>query len=182
MRSRLLLVAVVSLVGVGCESGPRSAYLTTPTGAKSVGSVPGAQLDAKVCDGVVELRPEYTVLDESSLMQFLQRRGYELRRTRARSDLVYVDVLNAGGEAPVRLRVAVLPNPQAAGRELHEAVLDHGPGSWGVHRSNLAVLAPIGDTDRVVAFASKTQLACWGVLTVAGRDDSFVIPGGYIEL
>ena len=26
------------------------------------------------------------------------------------------------------------------------------------------------------------SLACWGVLTVAGRDDTFVVPGGYREL
>jgi hypothetical protein len=128
------------------------------------------------------MKPEYTILDEGSLMRFLQARGYELRRVRARSDLVYVDVMNSGGQQPVRLRVAVLPNAQAAGRDLHEALLEHGPGSWGVHRSNLAVLAPIGSPEQVVAFATKTQLACWGVLTTAGRDDTFVITGGYTEL
>jgi hypothetical protein len=34
----------------------------------------------------------------------------------------------------------------------------------------------------MLAFALKTRLACWGVLTVAGRDDDFVVPGGYTEL
>jgi hypothetical protein len=95
---------------------------------------------------------------------------------------IAIDVVNAGGEIPARLRVAVLPNAQLAGRELHEALLEHGPGSWGVHRSNLAVLAPIGSPDQVVAFATKTQLACWGVITTSGRDDTFVITGGYTEL
>ena len=159
--------------------------MTTPaTGAAKVseGTVPTMRINPSVCQGMAELKPEYTILDETSLMRFLQSRGYELRRTRARADLVYVDVVNAGGEIPVRLRVAVLPNAQAAGRELHEALLEHGPGSWGVHRSNLAVLAPIGSPDQAVAFATKTQLACWGVMTIAGRDDTFVITGGYTEL
>lgn len=188
MKRTAILVALAvfgTLGSVGCESGPKSAYLSTPGGGSKYaegGSLPGVRLQPQTCNGIAELKPEYTVLDESSLMRFLQARGYELRRTRARSDLVYVDVLNAGGDQPVRLRVAVLPNAQAAGRELHEAILEHGPGSWGVHRSNLAVLAPIGNPDQVAAFAGKTQLACWGVLTMAGRDDTFVVPGGYTEL
>lgn len=187
MKSACSVVAALtlSLSAVGCDSGPKSAYLHTPASATtrvSQGTLPEMHLEPSVCQGVAEMKPEYTVLDESSLMRFLQSRGYELRRTRARSDLVYVDVLNSGGETPVRLRVAVLPSAQQAGRELHEAILEHGPGSWGVHRSNLAVLAPIGSPEQVVAFAAKTQLACWGVLTTAGRDDTFVIPGGYTEL
>lgn len=176
-------IACAALV-LGCGGGPKIAYLTTPGGASKYaeGSLPTMRLTPNVCQGVAEMKPEYTVLDESSLMRFLQARGYELRRTRARSDLVYVDVLNGGGDQPVRLRVAVLPSAQGAGRELHEAILDHGPGAWGVHRSNLAVLAPIGSPAQVAAFAGKSQLACWGVLTMAGLDDSFVIPGGYTEL
>lgn len=181
---------IAVLLSLGCSSGPKSAYMTTPhsgTVTVSVSTTSDAQLPAgriapQTCQGVAEMKPEYTLLDESSLMRFLQARGFELRRTRARSDLVYVDILNAGGEQPLRLRVAVLPSAQAAGRELHEALLEHGPGSWGIHRSNLAVLAPIGAADQVVAFAGKSQLACWGVLTFTGRDDTFVVPGGYTEL
>lgn len=182
MRAWLALLIVVS---AGCGTGPKSAYLSTPAASKtqiSEGTLPAMRIKEEVCRGVAEMKPEYTVLDEGSLMRFLQARGYELRRTRARADLVYVDVVNAGGEIPVRLRVAVLPNAQMAGRELHEAILEHGPGSWGIHRSNLAVLGPIGGEAQVAAFATKTQLACWGVLTTAGLDDTFVIPGGYTEL
>jgi hypothetical protein len=50
-----------------------------------------------------------------------------------------------------------------------------------VHRGNLAVLAPIGSMDQILEFAGRTKLACWGVLTVAARDDDFVVPGGYME-
>ncbi|MDF2698430.1 MAG: hypothetical protein K0S65_6814, partial [Labilithrix sp.] len=55
-------------------------------------------------------------------------------------------------------------------------------GSWGIHRANIAVLAPPGSVPDILAFVGKTKLACWGVLTVAGRDDAFVVPGGYREL
>jgi hypothetical protein len=184
MRVRTFATILMTSALSACGAGPKSAYLSTPGGGSKYaeGTLPGMRLTPATCQGVAEMRPEYTVLDESSLMRFLKARGYELGRTRARSDLVYVDVLNAGGDAPVRLRVAILPSAQQAGRDLHEAILDHGPGSWGVHRSNLAVLAPIGNPDQVAAFAGKSQLACWGVLTMAGRDDTFVITGGYTEL
>lgn len=144
-------------------------------------ATPGyARLKPSACQGE-PLKPEYAPLNEGELVKFLTAHGYESKTVRARSDLVYVDVTNAG-DHPVRLRVAILPDPPAAGKELHEAILQHGQGSWGVHRSNLAVLAPIGDPDEVIAFAVKTKLACWGVLTMAGLDDTFVVPGGYIEL
>jgi hypothetical protein len=138
------------------------------------------RLKPSACQGEL-LKPEYAPLSEGALVKFLTAHGYESRIVRARGDLVYVDIMNAG-EHPVRLRVAILNDPPAAGRELHEAILQHGPGSWGVHRSNLAVLAPIGDPDEVVSFAVKTKLACWGVFTMAGLDDTFVVPGGYLEL
>jgi hypothetical protein len=151
-------------------------YVTSP-------SEPGQdRISAEVCRGVPENKPESARLDEAALVSFLQHNGYETRTVRARGDLVYVDVLNAGnGNQPVRLRVAVLDDAQAAANDLHSAILEHGPGSWGVHRSNLAVLAPIGDMSQILEFAGKSKLACWGVLTVAGRDDDFVVPGGYME-
>jgi hypothetical protein len=140
-----------------------------------------ARLRPEVCDGVAENKPEMTRLDENALVSFLQRQGFEVHAARARADLVYLDVTNAGGQQPVRLRVAVLEDARAAGKDLHNAVLQHGDGAWGVHRSNLAVLAPIGSMDQILEFAGRSKLACWGVLTVAGRDDDFVVPGGYME-
>jgi len=164
------------------------------TGAVSMGTGGGsaeANVDGTISPGYMRLKPaacqgeplkpDYSPLNEGALVRFLTAHGYESRTVRARSDLVYVDVMNAG-DHPVRLRVAILNDAPAAGTELHEAILQHGPGSWGVHRSNLAVLAPIGDPDEVVTFAVKTKLACWGVLTMAGLDDTFVVPGGYFEL
>lgn len=139
------------------------------------------RLRPQVCSAE-DVRPDYARLDEGSLLRFLGRQHIDARTERARADLVYINLLSAGTAQPVRLRVAILASADDAGRELHEAVLQHGPGSWGVHRSNLAVLGPVGTTSDVVTFAAMTKLACWGVLTVADTDDSFVVPGGYTEL
>jgi len=75
---------------------------------------------------------EVIMLDENALASFLQRQGFQTSLIRARADLVYLDVTNSGGDRPVRLRVAILNDPQAAGADLHKAILDHGSGSWGV--------------------------------------------------
>ncbi len=204
----LPLLPLIALGAAGCAVGsppPPSASTRFDTGIESTDKPPAAarpiaidtggngsqyadgtlapgetRLKASLCESET-VRPEYAPLNEGSLVAFLKAHGYEASVVRERGDLVYVDVANAG-QHPVRLRVAILPDAPAAGRELHEAILQHGPGSWGVHRSNLAVLAPIGSGSEVITFAGKTKLACWGVLTMAGRDDTFVIPGGYTEL
>ena len=183
------LIPLASMLALGCGGSQLQATgaVNLKTGGGNADAhvegsfAPGSmRLKPSACTGEA-LKPDYSALDERALVTFLTAHGYETRIFAARSDLVYVDVMNAG-DHPVRLRVAILQDPPAAGRELHEAILQHGPGSWGVHRSNLAVLAPIGDADEVVSFAVKTKLACWGVLTMAGLDDTFVVPGGYMEL
>jgi hypothetical protein len=150
------------------------------------GGPPSSSLDSirfrpGLCDAD-ELRPEYGRLDETSLTRFLERQHLDARIERPRADLLYVNIAGAGAERPVRLRVAILANADEAGRELHQGILQHGPGSWGVHRSNLAVLGPVGSAGDDIAFAGVTKLACWGVFTIAGTDDAFVVPGGYTEL
>jgi hypothetical protein len=177
-------VACLGAAGCGGDA-PAAAYLTTPGGgdryAKGSLSLGEVHLRPEVCDGVQENKPDATHLDENALASFLQRQGFQTTLVRARADLVYLDVTGNGDDHPVRLRVAVLDDPRAAAADLHDAILQHRDGSWGVHRSNLAVLAPIGSIDQILEFAGRTKLACWGVLTVAGRDDDFVIPGGYME-
>lgn len=178
-----LALGATSLVACG-GGGIPYAYLTTPggggryvTGPLEAGS---ARLKPDVCRGVPEDKPESEPLDATALVSFLERQGLHTNVIRERPDLVYVDVTGLGTD-PVRLRVAILPSPYDAGSDLHHAILQHGPGSWGVHRSNLAVLAPIGSMDQIMELAGRTKLACWGVLTVAALDDDFVVPGGYME-
>ena len=143
---------------------------------------PGSvRLVPAACKGS-DLQQEYRTLGADDFVAFLASQGLESEVTRARGDLVYVDVKNAGTKSPLRFRVAILDSAGAAGRDLHVALLQHGEGRWGVHRGNLAVLGPEGSYDDIVAFAVRTKLACWGVLTVSGLDDTYVIPGGYAEL
>jgi hypothetical protein len=138
------------------------------------------RLRASACDGV-DLHPQLGVTDEKSLLSFLTAANIQFNVKRARADLIYVDVLDAGTVAPVRLRLAILKSREDAGRELHEAILQHGRGAFGFHRSNLAVLAPAAPLNDAVAFSLRTKLACWGVFTVAAADDNYVVAGGYAE-
>lgn len=126
--------------------------------------------------------PAYDLLDENDLVRFLEARDLTIRVERPRSDLAYIIVEDARTRSPVRLRVAILRTADQAGKELADAISEHGRGSWGIHRSNLAVLGPLGDTSHDLAFAAQTQLVCWGVFTLAGADGPIVIPGAYREL
>ncbi len=187
---RAAWLAFVCSIGAVCSLSACGGGYRIP---KTEGIDPSAQVDGSlslgkarlrpsVCEGV-DLQPDYGTLDERSIVDFLKQRHFPVRIVRERSDLTYVEFqINPDRDDWVRLRVALLPSAPQAGFELHHAVLEHGPGWWGIHRGNLAVLAPPGDLDNIVAMAAKTKLACWGVLTVAGRDDVFVIPGGYREL
>jgi len=134
----------------------------------------------------VELRPEYHHLNETNLVAFLQGQGLEARAERQpvepnKPELVFVFVAAPGESRSVALRVAILPSADEAGRDLYDALLQKGPGAWGVHRSNLAVLGPYGDEGDNVQFAAKTRLACWGTFTMVQDGDAFVVTGGYAE-
>jgi hypothetical protein len=149
-----------------------------------------ADLDAlrlrpEVCDGF-DLKPETNLLDEGSFVRFLQKQNLDVQVQRQQVDptkpeLFYVFVRVQGAAQPVALRVAKLPSSDAAGKALSDGILARGSGAWGVHRSNLAVLGPSGTTADDVVAAATAKLACWGTLTIAGRDDAFVVAGGYVE-
>jgi hypothetical protein len=179
-----LVVPSACVLG-GCGGGyrlPKSDGIDPAAQVEGKLSLGRARLRPNVCEGV-DLQPDYATLDERSIVDFLKQHHFPVRLVRERSDLTYVELqLNPDRDEWVRLRVALLPSAAQAGFELHQGMLEHGRGSWGVHRGNLAVLAPVGSLDNIVGMAAKTKLACWGVLTVAGGDDAFVIPGGYREL
>lgn len=190
MRFFVLLscLPLVALTSCGGSAGLRMtdgtdlrSYVQDRKGPASGGELAEIRFKDGLCDGE-PMRPEHARLDENALVQFLTRQHLDVRLDRPRADLVYVLIGGAGTEAPVRMRVAILETPDQAGLELHEALLQHGEGAWGVHRGNLAVLVPFGPYTEAVAFAAKTKLACWGVFTAAGADDTFVVPGGYLEL
>lgn len=184
MRVQLLALLTLTACSTGGSlkmSGGNAAASVEATGARH-GDLGDVRFKSNVCEGV-DTKPEYGTLDEKALLTFLKAQGLEATTERARNDLVYVDVANAGTTDKVRLRVAILKSAPDAGNELHTAILQHGPGSWGIRRANLAVLAPVAASpEDAIAFAAKTKLACWGVFTIAGRDDTFVIGGAYAEL
>jgi hypothetical protein len=186
---RALPFLLASLPFLGCASSPlhiagappASAYVVGPRG-EPVAAEPGRVRFTPGLCSEDERRTEEGLLDVDTFLAFLRAQGVEARVMGLRGDLSMVEA-RAGTEAPVRFRVAVLPSPGAAGQELHKALLEHGLGAWGVRRANLAILvaspAPFED---VIVFASRTKLACWGALAVAGLDDVYVVPGGYFEL
>jgi hypothetical protein len=186
----VLAAATLSASSVACSSATLSMPADSDWHRYAIargdsGDLASLQLRPEVCDGF-DLKPDYTVLNEASFIRFLQRQKFDVQAQRQEVDpknpeLHYVFVGVSGIAQPVPLRVAVLPDADEAGRRLHEAVLQRGPGSWGVHRGNVAVLGPVGSTADDIAFAATTKLACWGTFTIAGTDDAFVVPGGYAE-
>jgi hypothetical protein len=123
-------------------------------------------------------------LNQEDFSRFLEAQGVKIEPRKARDNLYWYDFPN--GEAPpknfVRLRLAVLEDSPHASADLHQSILEHGPGWWGVRRSNLAVLAPRVGLRDALAFALKYKLPCWGLFTYGGLDDAYVVPGPYGEL
>jgi hypothetical protein len=189
LRASVFALLLSGLPGLGgCSSSelqlagapPPSTYLVTFDGEPSDAELGQVRLRTDVCRGA-DLKPPGRPLDADDFVAFLKAHGASAKVVQARSDLVFVDV-DAGTPTPVRFRVAITSTVGAAGRELHTALLQRGRGAWGLQRSNLAVLAPAAPADDVVVYAAKLGLACWGVLMIAGHDDTFVVPGGYTEI
>jgi hypothetical protein len=181
---RLILSAAAIGIGVGCSGGPRI-HVDDASSARSHlaegGDLTRARLNPDVCNGI-DLAPEHGMVDVSALVAFLNAQGAKATAERARRDLAYVDVAGAGTREPVRLRVAMLGSAEDAGPELHDALRQHGKGSWGARRGNVAVLGPLMDgPDDALAFAVRTKIACWGVLTIELADDAYAVGGGYSE-
>ena len=123
-------------------------------------------------------------LNQEDFSRFLEARGVKIEAKKARENLYWYDFPN--GEDPpnnfVRLRLAILADANEAAKDLHQSLLEHGPGWWGVRRSNLAILAPKAGLREALRFAIKHKLPCWGVFTYTGNDDAYVVPGPYGEL
>lgn len=119
-------------------------------------------------------------LGPEDLSRFFATQNIKVEQQQARDNLYWFG-FGAGDDA-VKLRLAILKNPNAAAKDLHDSLVEHGPGWWGVRRGNLAVLAPKAGLSEALRFAIKTKLLCWGMFTYAGADDVYVTAGGYSEL
>ncbi len=137
----------------------------------------------QLCDKI-DTHPTTTRLNQEDFSRFLDAQGVHIEPRKARDNLYWYDFPN-GGEAPnnfVRLRLAILPDQPHASADLHQSILEHGPGWWGARRSNLALLAPRASVHDALAFAIKYKLPCWGMFTYGGVDDAYVVTGPYNEL
>jgi len=139
------------------------------------------KIASKACEGI-DTHPITGKLTQDDFTRFLEKQGIPQPPVKARGNLYWFDFPGGKPEDAVRLRLAVLDDAEGAAADLHASLLDHGPGWWGVRRSNLAILAPKAGVAEAVAFALKYKLPCWGVMAMTDVDDVYVIPGPYAEL
>jgi len=174
-------ILLVGALAAGCRSYPMPSTpgISVSQQLEHGDGLSHIRLRHDVCADV-PLAPEVGQLSFESVVAFLRARGFETKSATARADLQYIDV-PVDAKHSVHLRVAVLPSAARAGEDLHEGMTRQGTGSWGVHRGNVAILGPVGHVDDIVAFAAKTRLACWGVLSIQDGDDTITVPGGYLE-
>lgn len=133
------------------------------------------------CEGI-DTHAVTATLTQDAFTRFLQSQGAQFPAVKARGNLYWYEMPGDDEGETVRLRLAVLDNPEAAAQELHQSLLEHGPGWWGVRRSNLAILAPKASLGEAVAFALRYKLVCWGVFMWSDVDDVYVVAGPYAEL
>ncbi|MSP25731.1 MAG: hypothetical protein EXR75_11315 [Myxococcales bacterium] len=136
-----------------------------------------------VCAGI-DTSPATRPLSHDDFVRFLGAQGRGPTEVKARGNLFWFDFPGADPDDGdvVRLRLAVLADAKEAANELHGALLEHGPGWWGLRRGNLSVLAPKAGLAEAMSFAIDRKLVCWGMFEMAGVDDVYVFPGPYMEL
>ncbi len=198
IRSRWLALVLAALSAsanascVGIESGieyPNVSdidlddYLLTPEGDEDPSvALSQFKISPKTCSGI-DTKMVNGPLDQEDVTRFFAARGLALKAKKARNDLWWYEF--PAGDTPadgfVRLRVAILKDRDAAAKDLHDSLLQHGPGWWGLRRGNLAILAPRASLDEALQFAIKYRLVCWGMFTYTGADDAYVVAGGYSE-
>ncbi len=194
----LPLVASMSAAIAGCIGIPSGieypdvsdfsleGIVVTPEGSPEVElSLGGFRFANKTCEGI-DTRMVTGRIDQEDLNRFFASRGLAMKAKKARDDLWWYEFPagndeDEGANKAVRLRLAILDDRQGAAKDLHDSLLQHGPGWWGVRRGNLAILAPKADLDEALRFAVKHKLVCWGMFTYAGVDDAYAVTGAYSE-
>jgi hypothetical protein len=146
-------------------------------------SLGAVKIREEACDGV-DTHAVSAQLAQDDLERFLESAGAPVKAVKARGNLYWFDFPGTNPESGdvVRLRLAILDTPEDAAAELHKSLLEHGPGWWGLRRSNLSVLAPRASFSEALGFALKHKLPCWGMMMMSDADDVYVVPGPYMEL
>jgi hypothetical protein len=193
----LLVGGLIALSTSGCyglssesrypdfESSELDQFARSPEYEKdpSIGIDNDFVITEQLCEGL-DTHTETRPIAQDDLLRFLERVGKPPAEIKARGNLYWFEF---PGDDPndgdvVRLRLAVLDSPEEAADELHRSLLQHGPGWWGIRRSNISILAPKSGLGDAMAFAVHYKLPCWGAMMRAGLDDVYVIPGPYTEL
>jgi hypothetical protein len=193
---RFTAVACLIALGGGCiglrsgisyPSYSRSevrAELETPENDADPGiGLGAAKIKDSACEGI-DTHTDSRLLAYDDFTRFLEARGTPPLEIKARGNLYWYDFPGARPQDGdiVRLRLAVLGDAKEAAAELHKSLLEHGPGWWGLRRSNLAILAPKASLGEALGFALRYKLPCWGMVSMADLDDVYVVPGPYMEL
>lgn len=190
-----LALATPSMACVGIDAGvdypsdvpsPEGSVASPDQDGDPSISLNGFVIKDDVCKDI-DTHPITQKLSPDDFARYLEARGIKIEPRKARDNLYWFDFPSGeakDGEPPpfVRLRLAVLRDQFAASRDLHESLLDHGPGWWGLRRSNLAILAPKTDLSTALGFALKHKLVCWGMFAYSGTEDIYVVPGPYTQL
>ncbi len=192
--AKTLLALSVTLVPALCACSGIDSGIDYPGDLPEIDSkivTPEGESDPSVSFGAFRVRPEACQgIDTHSITQklgqddfarLLEHEGVKVEAKKARGNLYWYDFPTGEGGF-VRLRLAVTDDASTGAKYLHESLLEHGPGWWGLRRSNLAILAPKASLREGLSFAIKHKLVCWGMFTMAGNDDAYVVPGPYTEL
>lgn len=184
--------ATVSIGCIGLDSGLEypdvsgvdlDNYLVTPEGDDdpSVG-LDRFKISPKTCEGI-DMHVITGQIDQEDLTRYFAAQQITLEPRKARDNLYWfeIPVSSDPEDGSLRLRLAILPDRQTAAKDLHDALLEHGPGWWGVRRGNVALLAPKAGLKDALRFAIKYKLVCWGMFTYAGVDDAYGVVGGYSD-
>ena len=190
------LAAALTLGSAGCiglnagsaypdyDSDDVRKHVLTPNNGKD----PSLSLgNFKFADSACEGIDTHTIrkrLAQDDFTRFLDKHSRGIKQAKARGNLFWYDFPGTDPEDGdvVRLRLAVLGDSAEAAAELHQALLEHGPGWWGLRRSNLSILAPRASTSDAAAFALHHKLMCWGMFMQTGTDDVYVVPGPYMDM
>jgi hypothetical protein len=192
LRAAVSLLVPLALAGTACSGidagidypsdlGDYEQHLLTPENNQNP-SLGFHQFKFKpdLCKGI-DTHTITQPITQEDFNRFLESAGVATPPKKARGNLHWYDFPNDSGGF-VRLRLAVLADAASASKDLSMSLHEHGPGWWGLRRSNLAILAPKATLSEAVGFAVKHKLVCWGMFTIAGNDDAYVVPGPYMQL
>ena len=180
--------AALPLAGLlaGCAADPANAYLTTPSGGGSYATgsydMDHARIKPELCRDMPENKPDRGHDRRGGARRLPAAAGFRPSSIPARGPTSSSSTSSTRA-APSPCACASRSSPAGTTRAT-TCTTPCSPMSSGRGASTARTRRPRphrGSMGQILELAGKTKLACWGVLTVAARDDNFVVPGGYLE-